>query len=47
LKILPPNRATPQPFPIMVDRMQKQLRTEKLMGRIEKMKVKLEKAESR
>lgn len=31
----------------MVDRMQKQLRTEKLMDRIENMQVKLERAASR
>ncbi len=39
-----PPKPTPFAFPIMVDRMRERLSTEKLMDRIEKMQVRLEKA---
>jgi len=39
-----PPKPTPFAFPIMVDRMRERLTTEKLMDRIEKMQVRLEKA---
>ncbi len=42
-----PPKPTPFAFPIMVDRMRERLSTEKLMDRIEKMQVNLEKAAAR